>query len=478
MKLRTKLTAIAMGTVIAVLSACLVTYLLTQESALRRADEERAQKALSLYCMNVVSVVNADSSKIQSVTLRSTVDYYFTTYAQLLQGAGTFYSLSQGGVYLFNTCPYNPLKAYGTTEIQPITAVTDEQAEIPIVRIAADDGAAVVGACSLSVAGQTFQAYICMDVTQTEKRIVQMRWLAACDIFIACVLVTTLVAGFMRRALRPVQKLIETAARIAGGEYHRRTALSSRDEIGQLSSAFDRMADSVEDKIRSLDSQLQKNQLLLGALAHELKTPMTAVVGYSDSLLHMPISEEQRIACAQKINNAGRHTEALCLKLMELVGLSGDARIDMKRIPACRLAEALRESAGPGVVIRCEAAELYGDETLLISMAGNLIDNAVKASPEGAEVDVSIRGGAETAQITVSDSGRGIPPESIGMVTEPFFRVDKARSRKHGGAGLGLAICKLIAERHGGRLFIESQYGKGTRVTVTLLQLDDKSHTS
>lgn len=231
------------------------------------------------------------------------------------------------------------------------------------------------------------------------------------------------------------------------------------------------------------EKRLSNFNLVIFALPAEsilsyVKTPMTSIIGYADSLLHMPLIEEQRIVCAEKILAAGKHTEALSQKLVELISLAEREHIDKVRFPACHLAKALRETFGSKVIINCEKFELFGDKTLLLSMAVNLIENAIRVSPEGEKVTVDICRKGMIAYISVSDKGCGIPPDYIDLVTEPFFRVDKARSRRRGGVGLGLTICKLIAEHHGGKITIESEPGQGTRITVSLLQVDDISPTT
>lgn len=221
----------------------------------------------------------------------------------------------------------------------------------------------------------------------------------------------------------------------------------------------------------------KKKQLLLAALTHELKTPMTAIIGFSDNLLYMSLTEEQRLVCAQNILTAGRHTERLAYRLFELINLAdpeqSSENIIKIHFPVSRLAEKLREILPHQVKITYDSFDLYGDETLLISLVSNLVDNAIHASPENAPVFVDLAMDGLNGKITVTDQGRGIPSDYIDLVAEPFFRVDKARTRNNGGVGLGLALCKLIAAYHGGTINIESKPEHGTRVTVTLLQLDN-----
>ncbi|NLG37610.1 MAG: HAMP domain-containing histidine kinase [Clostridiales bacterium] len=478
MRLWMKLTALSAAVIFVALGVSIAVFTAAQQAALRRTDDESARRALRLFCVNVTSVVSGDNSRMPRVSLRSIIDFYFAFYAHLLADDSVYYSLSQGGRYLHNLCPYDPASLFEPGGVPSLVEVTQGLAEIPVLRVPADGAAALAAACSFRESGQDFTAYICVDVSETDARIARMRWLSALILSLACLCAAALTAALMRLALRPVRALTDAALRIASGDYEKRTSVAAGDEIGSLSAAFDRMADSIEDKIRSLDAQLKKKQLLLGALAHEIRTPMTAIIGYADSLAHMPLTGEQRDACAQRILDAGRHTQTLCRKLMEFIGLTEDGRIERKRFPADRLADALRRAYPPNVSVTCETFDLNADEMLLLSLIGNLIDNAVKASPEDAPVDVRIGGDEGRAYITVTDSGRGIPPDVVSLVTEPFYRVDRARSRRSGGSGLGLALCQLIAERHGGSLAIDSRPGAGTRVTVTISQIDDISPTN
>jgi signal transduction histidine kinase len=485
MKLQYKIVLIALAVMIAVLIAGLASFHIIQESSLRQTDVLSARQALMFFCSNVISVVQTDTSQIQDVTLRSIVAYYFSSYARLLSGGNTAYALVQDAQYLFSNCPLDTLTFLGANNIahSPLmNSVKEGQAEIPYGYSQVSGKDMIIATCSFQISGQMFQAIICMDHSRTTALIKQMRWVSTLILLTAIILVIVLLMMVLRPVLRPVQKLTQAAAMISAGDYHQRTGIRTPDEIGDLSDAFDRMTDSIEDKIRSLDDQLQKKQLLLAALTHELKTPMTAIIGFADNLLHMPLAEEQRLICAQNILSAGRHTESLARKLLDLISLADPREtsdnIAMRAFPASRLAGNLREILPDHVQINYETFELYGDETLLLSLVSNLVDNAIHASPEAAPVQVDITANGKQAFISVSDQGRGIPDEYIDLVTEPFFRVDRARSRQNGGVGLGLALCKMIAAYHGGSISIESKPEHGTCVTVTLLQFDNNSQTS
>lgn len=485
MKLRNKLIIISLAVTLVVLTTGLASFHAIQESSLRQTDLLSARQALVFFCSNVVSVVETDTNQIQDVTLRSIVSYYYSSFARLLSGSNMTYALVQDKQYLFSNCPLDVLISLEKSNISEsplINLVKDGRAEIPTGYDQIDNKNLIIATCSFQISGQLYQAIICMDATKTTSLINQMRWLSALVLLAAIILVFILMMIILRPVLKPVNKLTQAAALISAGDYHQRTAIGTRDEIGALSDAFDHMAESVEEKIRSLDDQLQRRQLLLAAMTHELKTPMTAIIGFADNLLHMPLTEEQRLVCAQNILSAGRHTESLARKLLELISLADPREtsdnVMIRIFPASRLADKLREILSDNVKITNESFDLYGDETLLISLVSNLVDNAIQASPEDAPVQVDLRSNGQTAIITVTDQGRGIPAEYIDLVTEPFFRVDRARSRKNGGIGLGLALCKLIAAYHGGTIRIESEPEHGTCVTVTLLQLDNNSQTT
>ena len=118
------------------------------------------------------------------------------------------------------------------------------------------------------------------------------------------------------------------------------------------------------------------------------------------------------------------------------------------------------------IEVEAQADTLTGDTDLLFSLFTNLTDNAIKASPEHTVIRLTASREENQQLLSVIDQGSGIPADKIALVTEPFYRVDKARSRKLGGAGLGLSLCQTIAQAHGGRLEIQSEVGKGTTISM------------
>ncbi|WP_302149936.1 cell wall metabolism sensor histidine kinase WalK [uncultured Gemmiger sp.] len=282
----------------------------------------------------------------------------------------------------------------------------------------------------------------------------------------AAAAVTALLAA---RLTRPLAVLTDAGQQIAAGDYARRTALHTGDEIETLSASFDKMADAVQEKIADLEADVQKREDFVGAFTHELKTPMTSIIGYADILAAMQTDPDEQREAAAAIAHEGRRLESLSHKLLALLGLA-ECPLTPAAVPLAVLWPRLH-AACPGVNLHTPAAPaptVQGDADLLLDLLCNLVQNAAKASKPGAPVVVLCTADADTATLTVADRGCGIPPDQLARVTEPFYMVDKSRARRQGGSGLGLALCQRIAAAHDGTLKIESEPGKGTRVSVTL----------
>lgn len=274
------------------------------------------------------------------------------------------------------------------------------------------------------------------------------------------------------RSFRPLQELRVAAAAIAGGDYESRVPIRGKDEIGELAANFNQMAGKVEEHVMQLSDTNEMQRRLIGSLAHELKTPMTAIIGYSDTLLTVELSEKRRIQALNYIRSEGKRLSRLAAKMMELTGLyeSGDS-VSMKETNVSDFFRRLSDLIAYRLKeknIRLETAcspkclTLLMDEDLMMSLMMNLVDNAFKASREKGVIQVS----ADERGIFVTDHGKGIPAADIARVTDAFYMVDKSRARSAGSVGLGLAFCKQIADLHGARLVIESEEGKGTCVSV------------
>lgn len=333
------------------------------------------------------------------------------------------------------------------------------------VRRLADGGVQATYASSLQGGLQLATAYDLTDLYRGRDAALRRFLLLEAAVLAAGAAVT---AVFARRMTRPLRTLTTASAEIADGDYARRTGLHTGDEIETLSSSFDKMADAVQEKITALQADVRQREGFMGAFAHELKTPMTSIIGYADMLRTIQASPAEQYEAAGAIYHEGRRLEALSGKLLALLGL-GEETITLQPTALAALWPRL-QAACPGVPLQlpaCDAA-VQADADLLLDLLCNLVGNAVKASEPGQPVEVRAADNGDTVTLTVADHGCGIPQSEISRVTEPFYMVDKSRARKQGGSGLGLALCKRIAEVHGSDLHIESTPGEGTRVSVIL----------
>lgn len=290
--------------------------------------------------------------------------------------------------------------------------------------------------------------------------------------------VSLLLSGIL---VRPLRKISRSARQIADGNLEHRLVVSSQDEIGDMAQDFNRMADSLAGKIIELEDASQRQKEFIGSFAHELKTPLTSIIGYADLLRSGRQTEEEYFLSANYIFQEGKRLENLSLRLLDLIVLEHHD-LQSRRCSLLPLFQDVESVMKPildqehiklelQVEVQGEAAEelLVEVETELFkTVLINLLDNARKAVSENGNIRLSGREDADAAIIEVCDDGRGIPLQEMQHITEAFYMVDKSRSRKQGGAGLGLSICEKIVELHGGELLFTAREGGGTRVQIRL----------
>ena len=244
------------------------------------------------------------------------------------------------------------------------------------------------------------------------------------------------------------------------------------DELEILSQGFDQMAGAVQDKVEALELSVQQRDDFVGAFTHELKTPMTGIIGYADLLRSIqPDPEEQREAAGAIFHEAQR-LEALSGKLLQLMGL-GEHAPQLVPVQLDSVFAEARRAVAPALngcilTMQSNGLTVQGDADLLCDLVINLVTNAAKASTPGSAIAVCAEQADGSIRLTVQDHGQGIPADKLARVWSRFYMVDKSRSRRQGGSGLGLALCSRIAQAHGGTLAMESELGKGTTVTITL----------
>ena len=269
---------------------------------------------------------------------------------------------------------------------------------------------------------------------------------------------------------KPLRRLQRFTSVIGSGNYSRRARVTTLDEIGDLTVAFNDMTGAIEQKVEALEQTAKQQKDFVASFSHELKTPMTSIIGYADMLRSTELDEEDAFMAANFIFSEGKRLEAMSLKLMDLVVLDkndfklmrGYARRALGHVVA--VVTPMLEKAELTLRYDIEQQIILYEKDLLLTLVTNLIDNARKASSPGKVISLSGRRMNGRYRISVQDEGIGIPQEELSRITEAFFMVDKSRARAQHGAGLGLAIGNRIAEIHGSALHFESELNKGTLV--------------
>jgi signal transduction histidine kinase len=317
-----------------------------------------------------------------------------------------------------------------------------------------------------------------------EQRRQMIQTFLAVDLLMAAVI--GLAAFYLaRRLTRPLEKLGQATEQIANGQYNLLVP-ESRDETAVLVRSFNKMSEAVKSREETLEQLASQRQQFIDNLTHEMNTPLTSIQGYATLLQQARLTEAQQQQASGTIEREAKRLRELYEKLMELL-LTQKKKIDTALIQLPEFFAGISsmmkiqlENAGIRLELHFEITEVRADAALLEILLTNLIRNAIQASESGTVIVLSagLAGAADEKDgsqvkrrnpvISVEDQGRGIEPEHLEQIFEPFYRVDRSRSRRTGGAGLGLALCQEIARQHNGKLEVRSVVGQGTRIDLIL----------
>ena len=279
---------------------------------------------------------------------------------------------------------------------------------------------------------------------------------------------------FLNIIFRPLRQISSASAKIANGNYGSRISVRGKDEISGVAYNFNLMAEQIENQIGQLEEASEQKQQFIDNFSHELRIPLTAIYGYAEYIHKAFMSEEERYECTQFIMSECSRLQNMAYQLLDMALLRRDEMKDSD----CSVKELFAESEK---VMHVRASEkkirltyvlppnyvVRGNMEQLLILLNNLIDNAIKASRQ--EDEIHIRAYAEESAVVmeVRDHGAGMEREQILHIKEAFYRVDKARSRAGGGAGLGLAICERIIQLHHADMSFVSEPGAGTTVKLS-----------
>ncbi|WP_026895647.1 sensor histidine kinase [Clostridiisalibacter paucivorans] len=290
---------------------------------------------------------------------------------------------------------------------------------------------------------------------------------------IICIVLAIGMYALSKYITRPINELIDSTKRIKEGNFSERVDISTNDEIGILSENFNEMAHTVEDKIFMLEKSVDQKQRFIDNLTHELKTPLTSIIGYAEFLISTKHDKETFLLGMNYILNEGKRLKKLSEKMMDLILLKKENFIMKKeniKIILLEVKEILRtrlENKNIDLIISEEEYEILVEKDLIKNLLINLVDNAIKASDNDSKIYLNLYKNVDSnIVIEVKDEGIGIAEEDLSKVFEPFYMVDKSRARVNNGAGIGLSICTEIVKVHKAEIEIESQINKGTTIRI------------
>ncbi len=277
------------------------------------------------------------------------------------------------------------------------------------------------------------------------------------------------------RVLRRVQVMSQAAGKIGAADFSRRLPVTGGDEFSELAETFNGMLGGLDMAYQQQQELMNLQQRFTADASHELKTPLTIIKGRAWLGLERAALDDKTRRAFEEIEAAADTMDRLVQDLLLL------ARSDEGRLGSCQtellVSEVLQRASQQAACtvegrvrleIENEELTLTGNETELVRMFRNLLENGLNYSPESKPVTVTARRDQATTIITITDEGPGIAPEHLPHMGERFYRVDASRTRPTGGTGLGLSICRSIISAHGGIIDFESELGVGTTVRVSL----------
>jgi two-component system phosphate regulon sensor histidine kinase PhoR len=307
------------------------------------------------------------------------------------------------------------------------------------------------------------------DFNETVAAIRLRVFLAALVVFIVGLLISRIVANRLSRPLVEIARIVEE---IKAGHLERKLPVRSDDEVGRLAGLINEMTDKLTSDIEQLKKLERVRSQFLGNVSHELRTPIFSLKGFLETLLEGALDDQAvNKRFVERAYHQATRLDALLSDLIDISRIeSGDMKMSFRYFELDAFlrqvkedfsyeAEKKRQSIS---VVGGDHRIVYGDKDLLRQAIGNIIDNALKYSPEGSSITVSVEEKPLHVTVKISDNGPGIAAEHLPRIFERFYRVDQDRSREVGGTGLGLAIVKHIIEAHGSKVLVFSEVGKGT----------------
>ncbi|MFJ8265201.1 sensor histidine kinase [Peribacillus asahii] len=295
-----------------------------------------------------------------------------------------------------------------------------------------------------------------------------VKWIVTAILFMLIIMLLT--TKWLKKLIHPIRDMEAAAHQVSNGDYSIQVQVTSDDEVGQLGHAFNKMAQSIH-------LEEERKREFLENVSHELRTPLSYIKGYTQAILDGVIKDkEEERKYLQLISRETLRMQHLVGDLMELTKM--DRKQVMLQESPIAFAQFIEDFVGKyEQVIQDKQLQLQieldpdpiimGEERKLEQILQNVLDNAIHYTNAGGVISIILKQNKETCELSIADTGRGIPQQDLPYITNRFYRVNKARSRSDGGSGLGLAIVKKLVELQKGELKIESEEAVGTKVYVT-----------
>lgn len=328
-----------------------------------------------------------------------------------------------------------------------------------------------------SIAGAVF---VQSPMASIEANIKAIRESVLYSLLLGLAAASLLAFVFSKKVSRPILKLNEAARSMAGGNFDIKIPLKSGDELGMLADSINTLSCQLKEKIKTIEEIDSTRRSFVANISHELRTPLTIIQGYTEALMDGIASDEQQKEkylyniYGETVRLSRLVNDVLDLRRMETGQLS-------MRAEEIDIMELIKSVAGqfqgvfPGISLKLP--DLPGGETLkarvdpdrIKQVIINLVDNAVRYSPEGGTIEISGEGLADRVRVSVADQGPGVPEKERELIWERFYKTSESPSgREYSGSGLGLAIARQIIEQHGGKIGVENLPGKGSQFWFTV----------
>lgn len=427
-------------------------------------DVGRVAERAAGYLMEAAEGMNSAQkenmlSKLSLIGQSADVDLFFT------DQDGQVVLTSNEALHLETTVPDEVMQQAGARQDEPYHSYSKL-------------GGALAERCYVSVlplrtqARQTYgYLFVCSpgaEMSVLAARLMSNFLLSAC-VMLLCAGMMTLV--LMRRLTGPLHSISEAAQKFGGGDLSVRVEdVEGEGEVAELARTFNTMAANLQE---SDNSRAQ----FMGNIAHELRTPMTTIKGFIDGILDGTIPPEQQNHYLQLVSQETGRLARLVQNMLDLSKLeSGEYRVNARMfniwetITGAALSAEQRINDGKIELegLTMDKFLVYADPDLIHQVVYNLLDNAIKFTPEGGTIRFSVEKLGPEAEIAIWNSGQGISAEALPFVFERFYKEDKSRGLNARGAGLGLHICKVLVNLSGGQIRVESEQGEWCRFVFTL----------